>query len=194
MPFIEEVFRADSELAIALLQIDPALVPDGLTLLVRSFDALAAGLGFALDNSSGRSPHDRTAIANAARASHEPTLRALDQTASGAGTLAELYRERQAVLLEMLASDEKLARRKTAADPVSAGFAAHRKRLARLGPPLHRAGALRFPVIASLLHLAAVRLAGASPGSEAVAAYLWQRATESRIARARGPKPKPSRD
>jgi thiopeptide-type bacteriocin biosynthesis protein len=182
MPLVEEMFQSDSELCLGLLALDEALRPDGPTLLVRSFDALAAGLGLDLDGRRG--------LAAELRGAQAAVLRP-DPTAPD--PFAPLYREHQAGLCAALARDRAL--RPTAdGDPAAPLLRAHALRLReirrRLDRALGRTAARRLlpSLLPSLLHLAAVRLVGTAAEHAAIGAYLWQRALESLGARSRDSK------
>jgi hypothetical protein len=166
---------------------------------VRSLDALAAGLGLDLET--------RATLSTEARRARHGTLEAMQAAAggaeagrrhgpAGADPLAGMYRALQRVLLAGLASDDREAAGLVGdLDPVAAIFFAHRQRLAevakraraaRLLPALRRC-------LPDFLHLAAVRLAGPDALREASGVYLWQRALEGRVARARAARSAPRR-
>ncbi|MGZ3442989.1 MAG: thiopeptide-type bacteriocin biosynthesis protein, partial [Polyangia bacterium] len=100
----------------------------------------------------------------------EPARHALAQRRRAAyaidreDALADGYRGRQKLLRTWLAQP-------------SPPFVAHRARVAAALAPL--SAERRAQLLPALLHLAAVRLAGADPVAEAVAIYFWERTRES---------------
>ncbi len=171
------IFEADSELACALLAAarDPIDLPadlpaapssddrlDLLDLLVAAFDALATGLGFALSV--------RHAIARRRRDAATATLAAIE--ASEPRALDADFRARARRLRALLGAPSGAG----AAEPIARRIAAHRVHVAAAVADLPEA--TRARLTAPLLHLGAVRLAGADRDAEARAYLLWERTLE----------------
>lgn len=151
---VEKLFELDSELVIRLLEVETEEA-DRVELLVRSFDALAQGLGQDLEGRRRMARGRRDAAAPWLDREHD----------------AE-YRARQRRLAAVLAG--------TADDGFAAVFDAHATRVRALG--VERS---LDDVLGSLLHVCAVRLAGARPDDEAAAYFFWERALEGLSARRR---------
>jgi thiopeptide-type bacteriocin biosynthesis protein len=160
---VERLFEADSALVCDLLDEDAEPEADLPELVVRSFDVLAAGVGLELA--------ERHQLAGARRDAYAAELAALDAD----DALARDFRARQSRLHTVLS-----------ATPLSPPFAAQRARVAvaarKLSPDRRRA------LLPPLLHLAAVRLAGPDRPLEARATYLWHRALDGLLHRAKGSK------
>lgn len=146
---VERVFESDSRLVLALLDEGD----DTIELLVASYDALAAGAGLY--------PAERHALAARRRQAYGV---AAGRNSDEARALADEYRARQRALRARLESP-------------SPPFIAHTERVAVALAPLPRAR--RADLLPSLLHLAAVRLAGVDRELEAATFYFWERTRES---------------
>jgi len=155
---VHDVFESDSELVCALLP-PPADPLERIALLVRALDALAGGLGLAVDA--------RHALAAARRRAAE-AMAALDDVDRARADAA--FRRAGRSLRAALASDGE-----TGPDPGDAAdkLAAHRARTA------HAARALspdaRARLLPTLLHLSAVRHLGADRDGERLAYTFWER-------------------
>ncbi|MBI4508680.1 MAG: lantibiotic dehydratase [Deltaproteobacteria bacterium] len=151
---VEGVFESDSLLACELLATPGEA--DLVELLVRSMDTMARGLGLGLP--------ERLALARRRRGAHEEELGGAPEQ----GQLKQAYRMRQARLMAVLSGQLE--------DELSAPLGRHAIRLSKMTPLLEQSEWNRL--LASLLHLAAVRLAGTERGLEAQAYYFWERALE----------------
>jgi thiopeptide-type bacteriocin biosynthesis protein len=155
---VHDIFESDSELACALLPA-PADPLARVSLLVRAFDALAAGLGLPVDT--------RHALALTRRRAAEKLAGLDDQ---GRADADAAFRRAGRDLRTALATDGEAAH-----DPgdVAGKLAAHRARTAHAArgvPPDARAR-----LIPTLLHLSAVRHLGADRDGERLAYTFWER-------------------
>ena len=158
---VERLFEADSALVCDLLDEDAEPDADATELLVRSLDVLAAGLGLDLA--------ERRELARRRRDAYAAVPGSNDGERD---PLAAEFRARQARLQAVLS-----------ATPLSPPFAAQRARVAVAVRKLSEAR--RRAILPALLHLAAVRLAGADRQAEARAVYFWERTLDGLVHRAR---------
>ena len=164
MPAVERISRASSELVLAVLDAEDqgAATGDRVAIAVRAADAMASGLGLDLEA--------RLALARRCR-----------QACARAGLLDEEharqeYRQQSRQLLVWLAGTQAdvLTAAMTSLCDVAASAAAF------LDASLRAALRRNLPV---LLHVQAVRLAGAHASSEALGHYFWERGLEGIAAR-----------
>lgn len=183
------IFESDSDLTCALLAAarnppdhapteavdDPrreALEP--IDLLVATFDSLAAGLGFGM--------RERHALARRRRDAESAALDDID--AAEPRALDADFRARGRRLRAVLSWPPEVA----PSDPELRRIAAHRARVAAAVGDL--TDDVRARLAPPLLHLGAVRLAGADRSAEARAYFLWERTLEGLI---RSPSPAPGK-
>ena len=164
MPPVERLFQASSELVLAALQAEDqgTAEADRVALAVRGADAMVSGLGLDLDERRGLARRCRDVCGRAGLLDEENARKE--------------YRDRSRRLFTWLARKEDdvlapalMSLKETAASVVEA-----------LDLDLHLTLQRRLPL---LLHVQAVRLAGADSGAEALAYFLWQRTLESLAAR-----------
>jgi thiopeptide-type bacteriocin biosynthesis protein len=144
------IFESDSQLVCTLLADDD--VGDTTDQLVRSFDALATGGGLSLQARHALAGDRRRALS----AGHATDARDAE------------YRSRAPHLRRALTADDS--------NSATSPFALHRARVAAACVPLPAAA--RLHLLPTLLHLAAVRLAGPHPTVEARATVFWERTLE----------------
>jgi thiopeptide-type bacteriocin biosynthesis protein len=172
------IFESDSDLACALLAAgrvprDPQLAAassddrrlDPIDQLVATFDRLAAGLGFEL--------RERHQLARGRRAAESAALDAL--TAAEPRALDADFRARSRKLRAVLGS----LRDAESPEPDLRRIASYRVHVAAAVGEL--AEPVRARLAPPLLHLCAVRLAGADRGAEARAYFLWERTLEGLV-------------
>ena len=166
MSAVERLFQASSQLVLAALDAeDQATVEaDRVALAARAADALTSGLGLGLDERVGLAQRCRAACARAGWIDEEQAR--------------QEYRQRSRRLFSWLASDELdgLSLALTGLNEDAASVAQS------LSPDLRPALLRRLPV---LLHVQAVRLAGADSSAEALSYFLWHRALDGISARTR---------
>jgi thiopeptide-type bacteriocin biosynthesis protein len=157
---VHDVFESDSELVCALLP-PPADPLERIALLVRALDALAGGLGLAVDA--------RHALAAARRRAAE-AMASLDDVDRARADAA--FRRAGRGLRAALATDGEPGAGPHPGDAADK-LAAHRARTA------HAARALppdaRARLLPTLLHLSAVRHLGADRDGERLAYTFWER-------------------
>jgi lantibiotic biosynthesis protein len=164
MPAVELLFQASSELVMAALEAENqgAAQVDRVALAVRAADAMASGLGLDLE-----------ARLELARRCREACTRAglLDEKHA-----RQEYRHRSGQLFTWLArrEDDGFAPALTALKQTALAVA--KSLNADLRPTLRR----KLPV---LLHVQAVRLAGANAAAEALTHFFWHRTLEGMVAR-----------
>jgi len=169
------IFESDSDLACALLAAergprDPGLAAaspderrlDAIDQLVATFDGLASGLGFEL--------RERHQLARERRSAESAALDAID-TAEPRALDAE-FRARARRLRAALGALADAG----APEPDLQRIASYRVHVAAAVGELGEA--VRARLATPLLHLCAVRLAGADRGAEARAYFLWERTLE----------------
>jgi len=166
MRAVERLFQASSELVVAVLQAEDrgALQADRVASAVRAADAMAIGLGLDLEVRVELARRCRAACARAGSLDEEHAR--------------QEYRHRSRQLFAWLASkdDDVLAPALMSLKKTAASVA---KSLdADLCASLQRK-------LSVLLHLQAVRLAGANAGAEALAYFLWHRTLEGMAARSK---------
>jgi lantibiotic biosynthesis protein len=178
LPALHEIFESDSA-AVAALLAEPELEP--APRLARAFDALASGLGLPLEQ--------RHALALERRRAAESSTDASDERRREAD--AEFRRFGHALRAALGDGTIGLAQGEHR-DRATAVLAQHRAQVAAASRALLPAARLRLAP--TLLHLCAVRWAGAAPDLERLAYTLWERTLEGldREAR-RGPGPRPRR-
>jgi len=166
MPAVERLFQASSELVLAVIEAEAEGTADvdRVDVAVRAADATASGLGLALAERIALARRCREACARAGLIDEEQAR--------------QEYRQRSRLLFTWLASKEE--------DALSPALASLRQAAASVADSLDIDLRLvvqqKLPV---LLHIQAVRLAGANPGAEALAYFLWDRALDSVSARTR---------
>jgi thiopeptide-type bacteriocin biosynthesis protein len=166
MPAVERLFQASSELVMAVLEAENQGMAqvDRVTLAVRAADALATGLGLHLDARMGLARRCREACARAGLLDEEHAR--------------QEYRRWSRPLFAWLAGREDdvfttaLTSLNGTAESVADSLDARALLL------LQR----KLPV---LLHVQAVRLAGANVHAEALAHFLWHRTLEGIMARSK---------
>ena len=179
---MHDIFESDSELACALLP-PPADPIERISLLVRAIDALAAGLGLAVDA--------RHALAVTRRRAAE-TSAALDDDDRARADAA--FRRAGRALRAALAADGDAG-----SDPadLASKLAAHRARIAHAARSLPAEARARL--LPTLLHLSAVRHLGADRERRAAGLHVLgtdatRAAQAARAAKPQGlPKPEGSR-
>jgi thiopeptide-type bacteriocin biosynthesis protein len=172
------IFESDSDLACALLAAgrgpgDPGLAAaspddrrlDAIDQLVATFDGLAAGLGFEL--------RERHQLARGRRAAESAALDAL--VAAEPRALDADFRARSRRLRAVLGALPDAE----SSEPDLRRIASYRVHVAAAVGELTEA--VRARLAPPLLHLCAVRLAGADRGAEARAYLLWERTLEGLV-------------
>jgi lantibiotic biosynthesis protein len=166
MAAVHQIFESDSALACALLAnlAEPAGNsdedgPDLVGRLVAVFDQDAAGLGLALPERHALARRRRHAEAALTSPPDDADRRALDGD----------FRGRAAALRARLGAPPP-------ADPLTRLLADHRQRVSAATAALDAAA--RSRLAAPLLHLSAVRLAGADRAIEGRAYFFWERTLE----------------
>ncbi len=171
------IFESDSDLACSLLSAerdppDPAPTEgrddrrrDAIELVVATFDALLAGLGFGV--------RERHELARRRRDAESAALDDID--AAEPRALDADFRARARRLRAVLSSGPETA----PPDPELRRIAAHRARVAAAVGDL--TDEVRARLAPPLLHLTAVRIAGTDRGAEARAYFLWERTLEGLV-------------
>jgi len=165
VPAAERLFQASSELVLAVLEAEDqgTVQADRVALSIRAADAMASGLGLDLESRLGLAWRCRDACMRAGLLDEEQAR--------------QEYRHRSRQLFAWLAShdDDGLAPALLSLTQTAASVAGSMDVDSRL--TLQR----KLPI---LLHVQAVRLAGANPVSEALVYSLWHRALYGIAARA----------
>ena len=164
MPVVEQLFQAGSELVLAVLEAEDqgTAQADRVAFAVRAADALARGLGLAPKERDGLARRCRAACARAGLLDEEHARQEYRQRSRR--LFGWLVGKEDDVITPALMSLQDTAASASALLDVDLRVILQRK-------------------LPALLHMQAVRLAGADAGAEALVYYLWQRTLESLAAR-----------
>ena len=164
MPAVEDLFQAGSELVLTVLQAEDqgTVQADRVALAVRTADSLASGLGLDLESRRGLARRCREACGRAGLLDEEHARQEYRQ------------RSRQFFTWFTGRDDDVLAPALVSLKQTVASVAES------LDVDLRSILQRKLP---ALLHVQAVRIAGANAHDEALAYFLWQRALESLAAR-----------